>query len=338
MTPHLRIINNLMPKKLPWRFRQLALSSCLHSITGSSEPWANIPYKVYLDAEPSPVSFTRWSDLEAVLGRYRGHRVFFHAEDPEILEKFCGTGPRSKTRPPEAEISAVEKILELTAKFGLHSHICHVSTQKTVQMIQEYNHASTDKLTCEVTPHHLFFSIESGEILSAVPGKIARPDFLGCNPPLRSEMDRSFLLDALKQGAIDLIASDHAPHTLEDKRRGAPGMPHLDTLGAFAAWLINECGFTGPDVARILSTAPARLLSHDLDRTHGIIEPGAIASFTVLDLQSATLVQDDVIARSRSFRNAVWLVSVRFNSPSRQSRRKPLSEVNSTHLNRSRER
>ncbi len=266
------------------------------SVTASSEPWADIPYKVYLDAEPSPVSFTGWSDLEAALGRYRGHSVFFHAEDPEILEKFSGTGPRSKTRPPEAEIYAVEKILELTAKFGLHSHICHVSTQKTVQMIQEYNRASNDKLTCEVTPHHLFFSIESGKILSAVPGKIARPEFLGCNPPLRSEMDRRFLLDSLKQGAIDLIASDHAPHSLEDKRQGAPGMPHLDTLGAFAAWLINECGFTGPDVARILSTAPARLLSSDLDRPHGIIEPGAIASFTLLDLQGATLVQDDVIA------------------------------------------
>jgi dihydroorotase len=266
------------------------------SVTPSSEPWANIPYKVYLDTKPSSVSFTRWTDLERALARYRGHRVFFHAEDPEILEKFSETGPRSKTRPPEAEIYAVEKILELTAKFGLHSHICHVSTQKTVQMIQEYNHASTDKLTCEVTPHHLFFSIESAKILSAVPGKIARPEFLGCNPPLRSETDRRFLLDSLKQGAIDLIASDHAPHTLEDKRDGAPGMPHLDTLGAFAAWLINECGFTGPDIARILSTAPARLLSSDLDRLHGIIEPGATASFTVLDLRGTTLVQEDVIA------------------------------------------
>jgi dihydroorotase len=266
------------------------------SVTPSSEPWASIPYKVYLDTKPSSVSFTRWTDLEPVLARYRGHRVFFHAEDPEILEKFSGTGPRSKTRPPEAEIYAVEKILELTAKFGLHSHICHVSTKKTVQMIQEYNRASTDKLTCEVTPHHLFFSIENGTIISAVPGKIARPEFLGCNPPLRSETDRRFLLDSLKQGAIDLIASDHAPHTLEDKRDGAPGMPHLDTLGAFAAWLINECGFRGPDVARILSAAPAQLLSRDLDRPHGTIEPGAIASFTVLDLQAATLVQDDVIA------------------------------------------
>ena len=266
------------------------------AITESSEPWADIPYKVYLDAQPSSVSFTRWSDLETALGRYRGRRVFFHAEDPEILKKSAGAGPRWETRPPEVEISAVEKILELTAKLGLHSHICHVSTEKTVVMIQEYNRCSTDKVTCEVTPHHLFFSVQDGKVRSAVPGKIGKQEFLESNPPLRSEQDRRFLLDALKRRVIDVLASDHAPHTPEDKRRGAPGMPHLDTLGAFAGWLINEGGFTASDVARILSTVPAKLLSHNLDRPHGIIEPGAVASFTLLDLQGTTLAQDDVIA------------------------------------------
>ena len=266
------------------------------AITASSEPWADIPYKVYLDAQSSSVSFTRWSDLEATLSRYRGHRVFFHAEDPELLKLSVGAGPRWQTRPPEVEISAVEKILELTAKFGLHSHICHVSTEKTVVTIQEYNHSSTDQVTCEVTPHHLFFSVENGRIHSAIPAKIAKSEFLESNPPLRSEGDRKFLLDALKQGMIDLLASDHAPHTPDDKRRGAPGMPHLDTLGAFAGWLINEGGFTASDVARILSAAPARLLGHNLDRPHGIVEPGAVASFTLLDLGGTTLAQDNVIA------------------------------------------
>ena len=123
----------------------------------------NLPYKVYLDIAPSPVSFTTWADLETALARYRGCRVFFHAEDPETLRKFTGDGPRWKNRPPEAEISAVEKILELTAKLGLHSHICHVSTEKAVSLICDYNRVSEDRVTCEVTPHHLFFSIRDGE-------------------------------------------------------------------------------------------------------------------------------------------------------------------------------
>jgi len=65
-----------------------------------------------------------------------------------------------------------------------------------------------------------------------------------CNPPLRAEDDRRFLVEALRDGRIDMLASDHAPHTLADKQNGAAGMPHLDTLGAFAGWLIKRFGFT----------------------------------------------------------------------------------------------
>ncbi|HTY24426.1 MAG TPA: amidohydrolase family protein [Desulfomonilaceae bacterium] len=265
------------------------------SMTKSSEPWADIPYKVYLDVDPSVVSFTKWSDLETALSRYEGHRVFFHAEDPEILNKLRGQGARWRTRPPEAEVSAVRKILELTAKLGLHTHVCHVSTQEAALAIQDYNLMSSGKVSCEVTPHHLFFSIQDGRVLSAQSGNVPRSEFLECNPPLRSEADRRFLLDALKEGTVDLLASDHAPHTADDKRQGAPGMPHLDTLGAFAGWLINECGFSVQRVAQVLSTAPAELLRKDLNRPHGVIEPSAMASFTLLDLSRTTLIQGDTI-------------------------------------------
>jgi len=265
------------------------------SVTRSSEPWADIPYKVYLDVEPSAVSFTKWSDLETALSRYPGRRIFFHAEDPEILDKLRGQKARWKIRPPEAEVSAVRKILELTAKFGLHTHVCHVSTEKTVRMIQDCNRMSSDKVSCEVTPHHLFFSIQDSRVLSAQSGNVPKSEFLECNPPLRSEADRRFLLNALKEGTVDILASDHAPHTLEDKRQGAPGMPHLDTLGAFAGWLINECGFSVQRVAQVLSTAPAELLRNDLNRPHGVIEPAATASFTLLDLSGTTLIQGDTI-------------------------------------------
>jgi len=265
------------------------------AVTKSSEPWEDLPYKVYLDSAPSPVSFTNWDDLENALSRYRGYRAFFHAEDPDILRR-TGPGPRWLTRPPEAEIIAVEKILELSAKLGLHTHICHVSARKAVELIDSYNRAGGNSVTCEVTPHHLFFSVREGAISSAESVDVPAAALLECNPPLRSEDDRSFMVDALKEGLVDVLASDHAPHNIDDKMKGAPGMPHLDTLGPFAGWLMKKCGFTPTRIAAVLSQVPGKILEPDLARPHGSIEPGFEASFTVLDLEVETLVEENGIS------------------------------------------
>jgi len=264
-------------------------------VTARSEPWKNLPYKVYLDVSASSVSFTDWHELESALRRYRGRRLFFHAEDPKILSRTGGGSPRWRTRPPEAEIVAVEKILELTAKLGLHTHLCHLSTARAVELVREYNRGSADKVSCEVTPHHLFFSVDDRGVRSALTDQVPASGWLECNPPLRSEEDRRYLVYALKEGLVDVLASDHAPHTLADKEGGAPGMPHLDTLGAFAGWLVTACGFPPERVAEVLSQAPARLFSPDLDRVHGIVEEGAAASFTLLDTAGTTLVEEDAI-------------------------------------------
>lgn len=277
-----------------------ASSSCpvvlFAAITKFSEPWKDLPYKVYLDSAPSSVAFTNWDDLETALSRYAGRRVFFHAEDPDILRKY-GPGPRWQTRPAEAEIMAVEKILELSAKLGLHTHICHVSTRRAVELIDCFNRASGSRVTCEVTPHHLFFSVQDeGKVFSADSADVPAAALLECNPPLRSEEDRRFMVDALKEGLVDLLASDHAPHTIADKRNGGPGMPHLDTLAPFAGWLMKQCGFAPIRLAEILSQAPGKILGPDLDLPHGSIDPGFEASFTVLDLGGATLVEANGIA------------------------------------------
>jgi len=265
------------------------------AVTHRSEPWDDLPYKVYLDRRPSAVAFDSWHDLDVALARYRGRRIFFHAEDPDLLKKFHSGGPRWTARPPEAEVSAVRKILDLTAKHGLRSHICHVSTEAATHMINQYNRHSETRVSCEVTPHHLFFSVRDGEV--AVPnGEAASAGrLLESNPPLRSEADRRFLIEALREGLVDILASDHAPHTLEDKAQGSPGMPHLDTLGAFAGWLVAECGFSLPRIAEVLSTAAGRIIERDLDLPHGRIAPGYAASFTMLGLGGTTLVENGKI-------------------------------------------
>ena len=265
------------------------------AITPESAPWADLPYKVYLDRVPSSMNFTDWRELQAALNRYAGCRVFFHAEDPEILNRSAGEGPRWRTRPPDAEIRAVEKILEMTAKLGIRTHICHVSTEKAVRLIQEYNASSANRVTCEVTPHHLFFSVEEDRVICPERDAIPFASLLESNPPLRSEADRRFLVEALRDGLVQVLASDHAPHTIEDKQNGAPGMPHLDTLGAFAGWLMNRCGFLPVRVAEVMSAAPARIFAKDLALGHVSIEPGAAAALTVLDLRGSTAVGDGAI-------------------------------------------
>ena len=264
----------------------------LAAVTRDSEPWADLPYKVYLDSHPSPFTLTSWKETEAVLRRYKGCRLFFHAEDPEYLMRSVGEGPRWLVRPPEAEIRAVDKLLNLTAKFGIRAHICHVSTASAVHLINEFNRASTVPVTSEVTPHHVFFSVRQGEVIGPSGQRPAAESLLECNPPLRSEDDRRFLLEALREGSVDILASDHAPHTLRDKMGGAPGMPHLDTFGAIAGWLLKECAFSPTRVAQILAETPGAILAPDLDRPQGRIEVGARASFTILNLEGETYVDE----------------------------------------------
>jgi dihydroorotase len=265
----------------------IALFAC---VTRDSEPWADLPYKVYLDSAPSRVSFHKWRDLETTLARYTGCRVFFHAEDPEILQRHENQGPRWRSRPPEAEFRAVERILELTARYGLKTHMCHVSTQRALELLIDYNAHAADRITCEATPHHLFFSVSDGVVRSAAGGSVPAAPLLECNPPLRFEEDRLSLLAALKDGQVDALATDHAPHTLDDKMRGAAGMPHLDTAGAFVGWLINECGFLPERIAEVFSAAPARIIAQEVAPRQGKIEPSWLASLTVLDLNAKTKV------------------------------------------------
>ncbi len=261
------------------------------AVTKRSEPWAELPYKVYLDESPSSVSFTSWRDLETVLSRYRGCHVFFHAEDPEILRRNASPGPRWKTRPADAEVQAVDKVLDLTVKFDLRSHICHVSTDGAVGLIDEYNRDTRRQVTCEVTPHHLYFSVEGGDILCAGQRNSPVADLLGCNPPLRSEDDRRSLVAALQSGHVHVLATDHAPHTLDDKAGGSPGMPHLDTVGAFVSWLMQDCGFSPVRIAEVFAGAPGEIIHPYLEWPQGRIEVGSAANFSVLDLSGTTEVE-----------------------------------------------
>lgn len=239
----------------------------------------HVPYKVYMGPSVGDLFFTSQAQLESVIERYRRCNVSFHCEDPEVLERSSGARTHEERRPPDAEVTATRFALQLIEKYELQGKLCHFSTQEGLQQIMAARQRGV-RVTCEVTPHHLFFDTSMLNDANRM--------MLQMNPPLRTPEDRVALIGALREGFIDYIATDHAPHTLEEKAVGASGLPLLDTYAAFAAWLMREHNFLAQDIARVCAYNPGRFVGEFLPGGYGdgygLIAPGYVGSLTILDL------------------------------------------------------
>ncbi len=241
----------------------------------------HVPYKAFMGPSVGDLFFTSQVQLEMAIAKYRGRNVSFHCEDPVILEANKNAPTHEQKRPAAAEISATEFALYLIEKYELAGKLCHYSTRGGLEKIIAAR-ARGVQVTCEVTPHHLFFDdsmlTEKNRLL------------LQMNPPLRSPDDRVAMIAALKRGDIDYIATDHAPHTLEEKAKGVSGVPLLDTYGAFAAWLMVEQGFTAKDIARVCAFNPGvfvrEFLPAGFGKGYGVIALGYVGSLTILDMDT----------------------------------------------------
>jgi dihydroorotase len=164
-------------------------------------------------------------------------------------------------------------LAELT---GGHVHLCHMSTRGSVAIIREAKERGI-QVTAEVTPHHLTLTDHACEEYDT---------HAKMNPPLRESADVAALRGALKDGVIDCIASDHAPHAYDEKEAAfddAPfGIVGLETAFAVAHTEL-VCGgvFTLPELIRRMSTEPARVFH--LPGGGGTLAPGAVADIVVLD-------------------------------------------------------
>ncbi len=245
----------------------------------------HVPYKAFMGPSVGDLFFSSKEQLEKVISNYLGRNVSFHCEDPAILEANKNAPLHELKRPPSAEISATEFALYLIEKYDLNGKLCHYSTRDGLPLIAAAK-ARGIKVTCEATPHHLFF--DTGMITPT-----NRQD-LQMNPPLRASEDRLALLAALKSGLVDYVATDHAPHTLDEKVEGHSGVPHLDTLGAFSTWLMAEHNYTTADIARVFAHNPGLFVREFLSPIHGkgfgYIAPGYSGSLTILDLNTPYFV------------------------------------------------
>ncbi|RZN40944.1 MAG: hypothetical protein EFT35_02520 [Methanophagales archaeon ANME-1-THS] len=253
-----------------------------------------VAYKIYL-AETGGLYIDEETLPKALMAIATTSRpAIIHCEDQKVIEKkldeFKVKGETSERpvdyaelRPEEASSYSVSKVLSSAAALDrAEINIAHVSAYETVEIIERYKY---ETVHCEVTPHHLFFTKED---------VMAKKAFLKTNPPLRTEENRLGLLAALKGGKIDFLATDHAPHTKEEKAgdllEAPAGVPQFLIFFPFCSWLIRACEVHPTHIARVCASNPARLLGlHD----RGRIEAGMKAHLTILDLQKRTTIRSD---------------------------------------------
>lgn len=249
-----------------------------------------VPYKAFMGPSVGDLFFSSQEQLEQAISKYEGQNVSFHCEDPEILEASKGAATHEAQRPASAEVTATGFALHLIEKYNLTGKLCHYSTKEGLPKIRAAK-ARGLKVTVEATPHHLFFD---DSMLTDENRK-----WLQMNPPLRSPEDRLALIEALRDGTIDYLATDHAPHTLEEKEQGTSGVPHLDTYSNFVAWLMAEHEFTPQDIARACSYNPGKFVNEflpaGLGKGFGVVAPGYVGSLTILDAKSpVTIARENI--------------------------------------------
>ena len=193
---------------------------------------------------------------------------------------------------PEAEEIMAARDIVIAETNNLHTHICHISTKTSVSTIRSAKQRGV-KVTCETCPHYYSFTQE--EVLKK--GTNAK-----MNPPLREEKDKQAIIEGLKDGTIDCIVTDHAPHTEEEKSKELSKAPNgiigFETaLAATITNLVDKNEITLLDMCKLMSYNPAKLLKID----RGDISEGKIADITIFDKdQEYIYPKEDIVSKSKN--------------------------------------
>ncbi|MDP2326533.1 MAG: dihydroorotase, partial [Dehalococcoidia bacterium] len=223
-----------------------------------------------------------------------GLPVAQHCEDPSLVrdgqmhEGWVATRLGLRGRPASAEETMVARDIALAELSGAHLHICHISTAGSVALVAAAR-ARGARVTAEVTPHHLTLTHE--EVAFAEDYRSIRYNTNAkVNPPLREEADLVALGEALRDGIIDAIATDHAPHATSDKEiefnLASPGLTMLETAFGLSMRLVHDGVLTLPVLIERMTIGPVR--AWRLDERPGLaglgsLAPGAPADVVILD-------------------------------------------------------
>jgi len=229
--------------------------------------------------------------LARVLSEGR-RRIAVHAEDDDRLrerrsmaDEASGPHAHPEWRDAESALRATWRILALARRFGRRVHVLHVTTSDELGVIAECR----DLATCEVSPQHLTLAAPACYQQLGTRAQM--------NPPIRDEAHRAALWDAVRSGLIDAIASDHAPHTLEEKARTYPsspsGMPGVQTLLPVMLNHVAAGRLPLEQLVDLVSAGPARVWGI---AGKGRLAVGYDADLTLVDLRAERTIRDSDMA------------------------------------------
>lgn len=215
------------------------------------------------------------------------------AEDSQMHEGFHSYSLGLRGQPAEAEEVIVARDLAVARMTGSRLHLCHLSSARSVELVRRAK-AEGIRVTAEVTPHHLVFSDED---------LLTYDTNMKVNPPLRSVEDRDALRAGLADGTIDAIATDHAPHAVEEKEaefdRSPPGTIGLETaLAAVLTHLVEPGILSLARAIEVMSSVPAAILG--ATDHGGPIEPGRPANLVIFDPAAEWVVEPPFASKSRN--------------------------------------
>ncbi len=225
-----------------------------------------------------------------------GKMIVAHCEDNSLLEGgYIHKGKYAEEHGhrgicSESEWKPIERDLKLAKETGCAYHVCHISTKESVELIRKAKAEGVD-VTCETAPHYLILSDKD----------LQEHGRFKMNPPLRDESDRLALIEGIIDGTIDMIATDHAPHSAEEKGRGleksAMGIVGIETaFPLLYTYLVKENIITLDKLIELMSINPAKRFGFNSS-----LENGMPADFTVFDLDKKyTINPDEFLSKGRA--------------------------------------
>ncbi len=211
--------------------------------------------------------------MRAALAECRRQDLLFmqHAEDTRITHHdpmtACDVSRAAGVagQPPEAESRIVERDVAMAAALGARYHVLHLSTAASLQAVRRAKAAGA-RVSCEASPHHLLLTHDD-VVKAGVGAPLSEADLdpnRKMNPPLRSAADRAALVEGLRDGTVDAVATDHAPHSDDEKGRGfvrAPfGVTGLETMLAAVLSFVHDGTIDARRAVELVTAGPARVL------------------------------------------------------------------------------